>query len=155
MSTTLTKPERTAPRPWYRRGSMQTLRDELQDVFSNFFGEDNTLLRWGEWMPSLDMTETDGAVEVRMDVPGVKPEDIEVQLSGNMLTINGKRSEEKEEKGKTFHRMERSYGSFTRTVTIPCEVKDEKVDAQVRDGVLTIHLLKSEEARAKKIKVHA
>lgn len=155
MATTLTKPERAVARPWFGRGSMQTLRDELQDVFSNFFGEEGSLLRWGEWMPSLDMSETDGDIEVRMDVPGVKPEDIEIHMSGNTLTVSGKRSEEKEEKGKTFHRMERSYGSFTRAVTLPCDVKEEKVDAQVREGVLNIKLQKSEEAKTRKIKVHS
>lgn len=154
MSTTLTKPERMMPRPWFRRGTMQTLRDELQDVFSNFLGDDNPLANWGAWVPSLDLSETDGGLEVRMDVPGVKAEDVEVQMNGTMLCVTGKRSEEKEEKGKTFHRMERSYGEFTRSVNLPCEVKEDKVDAQIRDGVLTIRLQKCDEAKTRKIKVH-
>ena len=155
MSTTLTKPERTVPCPWFRRGTMQSLRDELQDVFSNFFGDENLLATWNAWVPSLDLSETDGGLEVRMDVPGVKAEDVEVQMNGTTLTVTGKRSEEKEEKGKTFHRMERSYGEFTRSVTLPCEVKEDKVEAQIRDGVLTIRLQKCDEAKTRKIKVHS
>ena len=155
MSTTLTKPDRTVPRPWFRRGTMQSLRDELQDVFSNFFGDENPLATWNAWVPSLDLSETDGGLEVRMDVPGVKAEDVEVQMNGTTLTVTGKRSEEKEEKGKTFHRMERSYGEFTRSVTLPCEVKEDKVEAQIRDGVLTIRLQKCDEAKTRKIKVQS
>ena len=155
MSTTLTKPERTAPRPWFRRGGLETIREELQDMYSQFVGDGGSLLPWSGYAPSLDLVETDTALEVRMDVPGVKPEDIDVQLSGNLLTIAGKRSEEKEEKGKTYHRVERSYGSFSRSVTLPCGVKDEKVDAKIEGGVLRVTLQKTDDAKTRKIKVHS
>ncbi len=155
MSTTLMKPERTVSRPWFRRGGLDTLRDELQDLFSQVVGDGGSLLPWSGYAPSLDLSETDGTLEVKMDVPGVKPEEIDIQLSGNLLTISGKRSEEKEEKGKTFHRVERSYGSFSRSVTLPCDIKDDKVDAQVHDGILRITLQKSEEAKTRKIKVRS
>jgi HSP20 family protein len=154
MSTTLTKPERTVPRPWFRRGGLDTLREDLQDMFSQFVGDGN-LLPWAGYAPSLDLSETDTTLDVRMDVPGVKPDDIDVQLSGNLLTIRGKRSEEKEEKGRTFHRVERSYGSFSRSVTLPCDVKEDKVDAQIHDGILRVTLQKSEEAKTRKIKVRS
>ena len=155
MSTAIAKPERTTPRPWYARGSFESLRNELQDLFSQFTGEGSSLLPWNGYAPSLDVSETDSIIEVRMDVPGVKPEDIDVQLSGNLLTIAGKRSEEKEEKGKTYHRVERSYGSFSRSITLPCDVKDDKVDAKMEAGVLKVTLQKTDEAKTRKIKVHA
>lgn len=155
MSTTLMKPEKTVPRPWFRRGGLDTIREELQDMFSQFVGDGGSLAAWAGYAPSLDVSETDTTLEVKMDVPGVKPDDIDVQLSGNLLTISGKRAEEKEEKGKTFHRVERSYGSFSRSVTLPCDVKDDKVDAQIHDGILRVTLQKSEEAKTRKIKVRS
>ena len=155
MSTTPTKPERTAPRPWFRRGGLEAIREELQDMYSQFVGDGGSLLPWSGYLPSLDLVETDTALEVRMDVPGVKPEDIDVQLSGNLLTIAGKRSEEKEENGKTYHRVERSYGSFSRSLTLPCNVKDEKVDAKIEGGVLRVTLQKTDDAKTRKIKVQS
>jgi len=124
-------------------------------MYSQFVGDGGSLPPWSGYLPSLDLVETDTALEVRMDVPGVKPEDIDVQLSGNLLTIAGKRSEEKEENGKTYHRVERSYGSFSRSLTLPCNVKDEKVDAKIEEGVLRVTLQKTDDAKTRKIKVQS
>ena len=88
-----------------------------------------------------------------MDVPGVKPEDIDIQLHGNMLTVNGHREEETEEKDKKFHRIERRTGTFSRSVTLPREVEEATVQANCDGGVLKIMLPKREEQRAKKIPV--
>ena len=104
-------------------------------------------------LPSLDLSETPTTIEVRMDVPGIKAEEIDIQLANGVLTVSGERKEEKEEKGKTFHRVERHYGSFSRSVTLPSTVAEDKVDAQYHDGVLTVTLQKTEEAKSKKIKV--
>jgi HSP20 family protein len=90
-----------------------------------------------------------------MDAPGLKVEDIDVQINGNLLTVSGQRAEEKEEKGRMFHRIERRHGTFSRTITLPCAVNDEKVDAQYRDGVLRLTLPKTEESKAHKIAVKA
>jgi HSP20 family protein len=99
------------------------------------------------------MTESDVALEIRMDVPGIKAKDIDIQLNGNIITISGQREEEKEEKGKTYHRIERRSGSFSRTLTLPCSVSQDEVVADYRDGVLTVTLPKSEESKAHKVKV--
>jgi HSP20 family protein len=107
----------------------------------------------GAMVPALDMSETDTAIEVRVDLPGVSAKDIDIQVSGSVLTISGERQEEKEEKGKTFHRLERRYGNFSRTLTLPCPVVESEVAAEYRDGVLTITLPKTEESKAHKIKV--
>jgi HSP20 family protein len=101
----------------------------------------------------LDVAETEKSLEIHMDLPGVTAKDIDIQVNGNLLTISGERKEEKEEKGKTFHRVERSYGSFSRTVTLPCDVNENEVAAEYKDGVLTIKLPKTEESKAHKIKV--
>ena len=104
-------------------------------------------------LPSLDMSETANTIEVRVDVPGMKAEEIDVQLTNGVLTVSGERKEEKEEKGKTFHRVERRDGSFSRSVTLPSAVAEDKVDAQYKDGVLCITLHKTEEAKSRKITV--
>jgi HSP20 family protein len=129
------------------------LREEMEELFSRAFGEDVGAWSAERILPSLDLAETDGNVEVRMDIPGMDAKDIDIQVNGNLLTISGERKEEREEKGKTFHRVERRVGSFSRTVTLPCPVKEEAVDAQYKNGILTVKLPKSEEAKSKKITV--
>jgi HSP20 family protein len=105
--------------------------------------------------PPLDMSETDTAVRIRMDLPGVAPNEIDIQVSGNQLTVTGERKEESEEKGATFHRIERRTGQFSRSITLPCTVDEGKIDAMYQDGVLCISLPKSEESRPRHIKVKA
>jgi HSP20 family protein len=122
-------------------------------LVSRAFGEDVALWPSERIIPSLDLAETDGIVEVRMDIPGMETKDIDIQVNGNLLTISGERKEEREEKGKTFHRVERRVGSFSRTVTLPCPVKEDAVDAQYKNGTLTVKLPKTEETKSKKITV--
>ncbi len=152
MSTTLAKREPRQARHLFRRNPLATLRDEMQDLVSQVFGEET---EWplGRISPNLDVSETDHAVEVRLDLPGIDPKDVDVQVSGNTLTVSGQRKEQREEKGKTWHRIECRTGSFSRMVTLPVAVKEDTAEAQYRDGVLTISLPKTEEAKAHKIKV--
>lgn len=125
---------------------------------------DKLLSRLGDWdgqwasqflAPSLDVAESQASVDVTMDLPGMKAEDIDIQVVGNQLTISGERSEEREEmgNGKSYHRIERRMGRFSRSVPLPCEVKESKVDATYQNGVLNITLPKTEEAKSHKIKV--
>jgi HSP20 family protein len=143
--------EGKAVRPWFRFDPMMTVREEMEDLMTRAFGEESWPFR--RVAPALDVAETNGTVEVRLDVPGVEPKEIDILLNGNMLTVSGHRKEEKEEKGKTLHRVERRFGSFSRSVTLPCPVKEELIEAKYRDGVLTITMPKTEEAKAKKIEV--
>ena len=152
MSTTLTKREPRLVRPLFRRNPLATLRDEMQDLVSQVFGEET---EWplGRISPHLDVSETDHAVEVRLDLPGIDPKDVDIQVAGNTLTVSGQRKEQREEKGKTWHRVECRTGSFSRMVTLPAAVKENAAEAQYRDGILMITLPKTEEAKAHKIKV--
>lgn len=138
--------------PIWSRDPWNALRDEMNELRSRFFGDDD-----GGWLsaatPSLDLAETDTAVEIRMDIPGVKPKDIDIQLNGNLLTVTAQREEEKEEKGRTFHRVERHSGQFSRSLTLPAAVVESEVAAEYRDGVLSITLPKTDESKAHKIKV--
>jgi HSP20 family protein len=153
MSTTLTKHEPRKLRSWLRPRPFEGIREEMQDLISRTFGEDVAVWPFERVSPSLDLVETDGALEVRVDIPGMEAKDIDIQVHGNLLTVSGERKEEREEKGKTYHRVERRTGSFLRSVTLPCPVKEEAVDAQYKNGILTIRLPKTEEAKSRKITV--
>jgi len=125
----------------------------MGDLFGDFFGEESD--GWGMRMlsPPLDISETDTEVRVRLDLPGVEAKEIDIQVNGNQLTIAGERKEEKEEKGETFHRVERRAGRFSRSFTLPCGVDENKVDATYHDGVLSVTLPKTEESKSRRITV--
>lgn len=154
MAGTLQQSSGRGLSPWSGFGPLSRLRDEMQDLFERFTngGDD-----WPSRMlaPPMDLSETDGSLQVRLDLPGVDPKEIDIQVSGNHLTIAGERKEEKEEKGETFHRIERRSGRFSRSVTLPCAVEEEKIDANYHDGVLTISVPKSEECKARRIEEKA
>jgi HSP20 family protein len=125
----------------------------MNDLCARLVGDEDEGWFSEAMVPALDLSETDTAIEVRMDLPGITAKDIDIQISGNVLTVSGQREEEKEEKGTTFHRVERRYGSFSRSVTLPCAVVESEVAAEFHDGVLAIKLPKTEESKAHKIKV--
>ena len=135
-----------------REHPLLALREEMDDLMGRFFGGDESWLA-GRISPSVDLSETDTAVQVAMDLPGVKPHEIDIHLSGNTLNVRGERKEEKEEKGKTYHRVERRSGSFARSITLPCAVNEDEVAAEYKEGVLAVTLPKSEEAKSRKIEV--
>lgn len=152
MSTAVAKSDAPSARPWFRRGRLESIREEMQDLISRTFGEGD-LFAVERITPSLDLAETDGALEVRMDIPGMEAKDLDIQVNNNLLTVSGEQKEEREEKGKTYHRLERRLGAFSRSVTLPCSVKEDAVDAQYKNGILVIRLPKTEAAKAKKITV--
>lgn len=174
MTTTLVKEkEKTVPAKSTQPTQINAQRSRLPQELSSLFGRapfwslrdemDNLITRFsddwsGIWLTkgfdaSLDMSENNDAIEIRMDVPGIRPEEIEVELAGNQLRITGERKEETEQKDKTFHRIERHSGSFSRTVTLPCEVNEGQVQASCENGVLTVSLPKCESAKPQKIAV--
>jgi HSP20 family protein len=106
-----------------------------------------------DWAPSVDISETESEYQIKAEIPDVKKEDVKVTLEDGVLTIQGERKHEKEEKGKKYHRIERSYGSFVRTFSLPDVIDDDKVKAEFKDGVLNLHLPKSEKAKPKAIDV--
>jgi HSP20 family protein len=106
-----------------------------------------------DWVPSVDVSETDGEYQIKAEIPDVKKEDVKVTVEDGVLTIQGERKQEKEEKGKKYHRVECSYGSFVRSFTLPDLVDEGKVKAEFKDGVLNLKLPKSEKAKPKSIEV--
>lgn len=106
-----------------------------------------------DWTPSVDISETDTAYLIKGEIPGVKKEDVKVTVQDGMLTIQGERKMEKEEKGKKFHRVERSYGSFVRSFRLPDDADENKVKAEFKDGMINVTLAKSAKAKTKAINV--
>jgi HSP20 family protein len=101
------------------------------------------------WSPRLDVSETDNNLEIVADLPGMEKKDITVTLEDNLLTIKGEKKEEKENKDKQYHTIERCSGSFYRAVRLPVEVEKDKIEAAFKDGVLTLRLPKSKESKRK------
>jgi HSP20 family protein len=155
--------------PWKNKGLKQgdgsientlaRFRDEVEGVFDRFVRDD-----WGQspmetfparfgWGPRMDLTETADQVLITAELPGMSPEDVDVDVSGNMLTIRGEKRDEWEGRDAGRHLVERRFGSFQRSVQLPSTVDADKVDAVYKNGVLTITLGKKEEAKPKKISV--
>lgn len=110
-------------------------------------------LRVADWAPSVDIEETEKEFVVKADLPDVKKEDVKVHVENGILRIEGERKIEKEEKGKTYHRVERSYGSFTRAFSLPEGVEQEKTTASYKDGVLQVTLPKGAKGKPRTIDV--
>lgn len=137
---------------WEPFRDMLSLRSDMDRLFSGLFGgvpED----REGFWAPVVDIEEDNDKIMVKAEVPGMIREDIKVSVQGNLLTITGERKQENETKNKTFHRIERSYGRFSRMITLPTDVDADKVKASYKDGVLNISLPKPESIKPKHIDV--
>ena len=113
--------------------------------------DEGTLL--ADWAPAVDVQETDSEYLVKADLPEVKKEDIRVDIQDGMLSVRGERRQEKEEKGKKFHRIERASGRFERRLAVPAEVDAQTVVAEFKDGVLKVHLPKSAGAKPKTVEV--
>ena len=132
--------------------------EEMTDRLNRFLGtwtrpNGKELLTVTDWTPVVDIQETDVEYQVKVELPEVKKEDVKVTVENGVLTLQGERKQEKEEKGKKFHRIERSYGSFLRTFTVPLDTDETKVAADFKDGILKVHLPKTEKPRPKAIEV--
>src|SRR5512146_1179271 len=140
---------------WDPFREMSTLQDRMNRLFSDQLGaitHDEALT--GNFVPPVDVYEDENSIQVRLEVPGIDEKDIDIRLENNVLTVRGERKFEKEEKEENFHRIERRYGSFTRSFTLPATVNSEDVQADYEKGVLTIRLAKRAEAKPKQIKVN-
>ncbi|HSE93092.1 MAG TPA: Hsp20/alpha crystallin family protein [Methylomirabilota bacterium] len=126
----------------------------MNRLFDGFFGRPATLAT-GErmWLPLADMYETKDDVYVTFELPGVREKDVDVSITGEVLTVKGERKWERDLKDEAFHRLERVYGKFERSVPLPVPVQGDKVTAAFRDGVLEIKLPKAEEVKPKAIKI--
>jgi HSP20 family protein len=134
--------------------------DEVQNRLGSFFsgtfprfGNGNGGLKLADWSPQVDITEDDKEYLIKADLPEMKKDEIKVNVTEGVLTISGERKTEKEEKNKKFHRIERSYGTFERSFTLPDDANGAKVAAEFKEGVLRVHLPKNPVAKPKAIEV--
>jgi HSP20 family protein len=139
--------------PWRPWRELDVLRREMDSLLDRFSGERPIEWLKGEWVPSLDVCETKDKVVVKAEAPGIDPKDIGISLSNGVLTLKGEKKKEREEKDESYHLIERGYGSFSRSVRLPAEVQEDKVTASYKDGVLTITLPKTEQAKERAIKI--
>jgi HSP20 family protein len=140
---------------WDPFREFSTLQDRMNRVFRDSFGEGREdALTGSSFAPAIDVYEDEHNVTLKIEVPGIDEKDIDVRIENNTLTVHGERNFEKEEKEENFRRIERQYGSFTRSFTLPNTLDPEQVSANYDKGVLKIKLAKRAEAKPKQIKVN-
>lgn len=140
--------ERTQMEPFFR--PLMTLQEEMNRIFEDFYGSVGTSGGGGlstNFQPMMDVTENEKEISLRLDVPGMEREDIEIALSDQNITISGERSEKKEEKKEDYLHRERRYGMFRRTLPLPEHINRDKVSATFKNGVLQVVLPKTDEGR--------
>jgi len=134
--------------------------EEMEKRLSTIFGRqslrpdgEKEAMTVAEWSPLVDIAEDEKEYLIKAEVPDIKKEEVKLTVLDNVLTISGERKTEKEEKGKRYHRVERTYGNFMRSFTLPEDADGSKVAAEYKDGMLNVHLPKSEKAKPKSIEV--
>lgn len=130
------------------------LQGQVNRLFQDFGRGSDELMTTGTFVPPVDIYEDEHSISLRLEVPGVQENDIDIRLENNTLTVRGQRNFEKEEKEENFHRIERRYGAFSRSFTLPNTVDSEKVEANYENGVLKIKLAKRAEAKPKQVKIN-
>jgi HSP20 family protein len=129
------------------------LRREMDRLFDQFWGSENPVSNYGVWVPSLDIADKGDAIVIKAEIPGVDPKEIQVTVDENVLTLSGEKRYEKDEKDEKHYRMERSMGTFTRSLQLPLPVDATNVTAVYRNGLLTIRLPKTKAVKGAAIPV--
>lgn len=139
---------------WDRSRELSTLQDRLNRLFHGSYPGSDEPLTASTFAPAVDVYEDEHQVSLKLEVPGVDEKDLDIRVENNTLTVTGERKFEKDEKEENFRRIERQYGSFTRTFTLPTTVDAEQVKASYDKGILKIALPKKAEAKPKQIKIN-
>jgi HSP20 family protein len=135
---------------------LQSLQNDMNRIFDDYFRGDNLVndsFFSRDWNPAVDIVENNDNYILKAELPGMNKDDVKITLENNLLTIRGEKKNEYAKKEGNYHRVERSYGSFERTFTIPGSIKSNDIDAQYNNGILTLTLPKAEEAKPKMIDV--
>jgi HSP20 family protein len=128
-----------------------TMQRDINRMFDNFFRGDAATL--AAWTPAVDIAESDDDYVVKVELPGVKKDDVKITVEANTLTIRGEKKQEREAKKENYHSVERSFGAFERSFTLPATIQSDRISAAYADGILTVMLPKSTEAKPKQIEV--
>jgi len=156
IKSLMTSGKKSVHRKTEEENSFSLLRHKIDSLFDDFFRGVNREpfeTRLDIFSPKVDVTDNDKDITVRAELPGIDEKDIEVSHNKNTLTIRGDKKVDKEQEGKAYYRMERAYGSFSRTIALPVEVDADKIEAQLKKGVLTVTLPKSAKDREKPKKI--
>jgi HSP20 family protein len=140
---------------WDPAREVDTLHSEVNRIFDTFFGgrPGNGGLR--RWVPAMDLTETDDHLVLRADLPGLDKDDVKIEVTDGVLTVSGERKAEQEERTDGFHRVERAFGAFSRSMSLPEHVDAEKVTADFDNGVLEVRIPKPEEREPHRVQIGA
>jgi HSP20 family protein len=150
------RPLTTSLSRWEPFRDLGEIQQEMNRLFDGFFGRPGAAATSERmWMPLYDMYETKDELNVTFELPGISEKEVHVSITGDVLTLKGERKWEKQLNEESYHRLERVYGRFERSVPLPVPVQADKVKATYRDGVLEVKLPKAEEVKAKEIKVNA
>jgi HSP20 family protein len=144
---------------WEPARELQTIQQEMNRLFGTFFdtrqqggnGGNGGTLRG--WIPAMDLVEEDDHFVLRADLPGVREEDVNIELEDNVLTISGERRAEQEDRKEGYYRIERAVGAFSRSLTLPEGIDPERIEAQFENGVLTVKIPKPEEQKARRVAI--
>ncbi len=132
---------------------LMSMHDQLNRLFDESVARGSAEVDYGTWSPAVDLREEEDRFILQADMPGMKKEDIEINVENSVLTIRGERRFEQEVKKETYHRIERAYGKFTRSFTLPSRVKAEAISANYKDGTLEVVIPKAEESKPKRISI--
>ncbi len=140
---------------WRPFRDLATMQEEMNRLFDRLFERFPERKEFGEglWSPCVDISETKDEIVVTAEIPGMKKDDIKISLNDNILTLKGEKRQEKKVEEENYHRIERSYGAFHRSFTLPTTVQQDQVKATYKDGVLKVRLPKAEEAKPKEIAI--
>jgi HSP20 family protein len=142
---------------WRPTRDLLNIQDEINRLMERFFSptlfEEPEMMTPTAWYPNVDIKETKDEFIVTAELPGMKKDDIHISYKDGILTLEGERKKETEEKDVNYHRVERVYGKFSRTFQLPALVNQDKINATYKDGILEIHLPKVEDAKPKEIEV--
>ena len=140
---------------WKPMRDLLNIQEEMDRFVNDFFqGTSGREMREGMWSPAVDISENEDGIVVSAEVPGMKKEEISISIQNNVLILKGEKQKEEEKKEHNYHRIERAYGSFQRSFSLPATVDANKVKAAYKDGVLKIELPKKEEAKPKEISIN-
>jgi HSP20 family protein len=143
---------------WEPFRDLASLQERMNRLFDESFkgigrGTEDDWLLGGTWAPAVDIFEQEGNIVLKAELPGIDPKDVDIRLENNVLTLRGERKVDNEVKRESFHRIERAYGTFARSFTLPSTVDQQSIKADYKDGVLKVVLPKREEAKPKQITI--
>src|SRR5436190_16251800 len=140
---------------WEPIRELDSLQSDMNRLFDRFFDGRTTNGTSPRWIPAMDLLETEDHLVLRGDLPGLTEDDIEIEIKDNVLTVSGERKADKEEKGEGYYRVERAFGNFSRSLTLPKGVDAEKVEANFDKGILEVRIPKPAEAKPTRVQIGA